>query len=163
MLTQSQDQPKTRDNGLFQSSCPPTSLRACSLGASSSPFGATSFLDPYLPETQRPYEEDMEWSLLKSDRPASLPSPPRTLLSRAPSLTSSSPTGRLGREEVQETRTIRVDYDPITGNKRINQYEILKELGRGCHGKVKLGRDTVTGELVVRLCLISILRIRQSK
>ncbi|KAI0243834.1 hypothetical protein L0F63_007091 [Massospora cicadina] len=58
------------------------------------------------------------------------------------------PTGCLEREEVQETRTIRVDYDPITGNKRINQYEILRELGRGCHGKVKLGRDTVSGELV---------------
>ncbi|KAI9291020.1 kinase-like protein [Neoconidiobolus thromboides FSU 785] len=30
----------------------------------------------------------------------------------------------------------------------LNHYEILKELGRGCHGKVKLGRDTRTQELV---------------
>ncbi|KAJ9061914.1 hypothetical protein DSO57_1015948 [Entomophthora muscae] len=148
MLTQSKDQPKTRDNGLFQSSCPAGSLQSCSLGASTSPFGATGFLDPYLPMAQRSDEEDMDWQPLNMNRPMSLPSPPRTTLSRAPSLTYSSPTGRNGKEEVQETRTIRVDYDPISGNKRINQFEVLKELGRGCHGKVKLGRDTVTGELV---------------
>ncbi|KXN74626.1 kinase-like protein [Conidiobolus coronatus NRRL 28638] len=29
----------------------------------------------------------------------------------------------------------------------INQYEIIRELGRGCHGKVKLGKNVETGQL----------------
>ncbi|KAI8322513.1 Pkinase-domain-containing protein [Martensiomyces pterosporus] len=39
-----------------------------------------------------------------------------------------------------------VDYDPHTGRKMINQYMIIRELGRGTHGKVKLAFDTITGE-----------------
>ena len=41
------------------------------------------------------------------------------------------------------------DYDPTTGNKMINKYMIVRELGRGVHGKVKLCRDTETNELCV--------------
>ena len=41
------------------------------------------------------------------------------------------------------------DYDPATGNKMINKYMIVRELGRGVHGKVKLCRDTETNELCV--------------
>lgn len=36
----------------------------------------------------------------------------------------------------------------MTGNKVINQYEILEELGRGEHGKVKLGRHVTTRQQV---------------
>lgn len=36
----------------------------------------------------------------------------------------------------------------LTGNKLINEYEILDELGRGQHGKVKLGRHLRTGQKV---------------
>lgn len=36
----------------------------------------------------------------------------------------------------------------LTGNKLINEYEILDELGRGEHGKVKLGRHLRTGQKV---------------
>lgn len=36
----------------------------------------------------------------------------------------------------------------LTGNKLINEYEVLDELGRGEHGKVKLGRDLQTGHKV---------------
>jgi len=43
------------------------------------------------------------------------------------------------------------DYDPVTGNKRVNKYMLIKEVGRGVHGKVKLGRDMETGELVVSI------------
>ncbi|KAF9214245.1 hypothetical protein CPC16_000920 [Podila verticillata] len=39
------------------------------------------------------------------------------------------------------------DYHPMTGNKMINKYMIVHELGRGMHGKVKLCRDTQTNEL----------------
>ncbi|KAL4821654.1 kinase-like domain-containing protein [Aspergillus spinulosporus] len=48
----------------------------------------------------------------------------------------------------KETHTAEVDRDSVTGNKVINQYEILSELGRGEHGKVKLGRHVTTGQKV---------------
>ncbi|KAL4959327.1 putative serine/threonine protein kinase [Aspergillus stella-maris] len=48
----------------------------------------------------------------------------------------------------KETHTAAVDRDEITGNKVINQYEILEELGRGEHGKVKLGRHLPAGQKV---------------
>ncbi|EME84457.1 uncharacterized protein MYCFIDRAFT_152681, partial [Pseudocercospora fijiensis CIRAD86] len=41
----------------------------------------------------------------------------------------------------KETHTADVDIDPVSGRKVINNYEIVDELGRGTHGKVKLGRD----------------------
>ncbi|KAJ5611626.1 hypothetical protein N7528_008731 [Penicillium herquei] len=48
----------------------------------------------------------------------------------------------------KETHTAEVDRDLVTGNKLINQYEILEELGRGEHGKVKLGRHVTTKQKV---------------
>lgn len=41
-----------------------------------------------------------------------------------------------------------VDLDSMTGRKLINQYEVIEELGRGVHGKVKLARNLETGESV---------------
>lgn len=46
------------------------------------------------------------------------------------------------------THTAEVDRDLVTGNKVINEYEILAELGRGEHGKVKLGRHVTTRKKV---------------
>lgn len=52
---------------------------------------------------------------------------------------------------VVTTNTIFKDYDPVTGNKIINsKYMIIRELGRGVHGKVKLAQSLDTGGLVVR-------------
>ncbi|KAI1948014.1 hypothetical protein LOZ12_002113 [Ophidiomyces ophidiicola] len=51
-------------------------------------------------------------------------------------------------QEPKETHTVEVDRDLLTGNKLINEYEILGELGRGEHGKVKLGRHMRTGQRV---------------
>ncbi|CAL5867655.1 uncharacterized protein PFLUO_LOCUS1874 [Penicillium psychrofluorescens] len=48
----------------------------------------------------------------------------------------------------KETHIVEVDRDLITGNKVINQYEILEELGRGEHGKVKLCRHVATKQKV---------------
>jgi serine/threonine protein kinase len=45
------------------------------------------------------------------------------------------------RQAPKETHVADVEVDPISGRKIINQYEIMDELGRGVHGKVKLGRD----------------------
>lgn len=41
----------------------------------------------------------------------------------------------------KETHVADVEVDPVSGRKLINHYEIMDELGRGTHGKVKLGRD----------------------
>ncbi|KAL9536964.1 hypothetical protein MBANPS3_012207 [Mucor bainieri] len=49
---------------------------------------------------------------------------------------------------VLTTNTINKEYDPETGNKIINNFMIIKEIGRGMHGKVKLAEDLDTGELV---------------
>jgi serine/threonine protein kinase len=42
---------------------------------------------------------------------------------------------------VNRSNIAEIERDPVTGNKMINDYEVLKELGRGEHGKVKLARD----------------------
>ncbi|KAJ3087888.1 hypothetical protein HK102_010069 [Quaeritorhiza haematococci] len=69
---------------------------------------------------------------------------------------SNSPTPVLSRRSsslaagdgvpVKETHTMVRDYDPQTGNKMINHYMIIREVGRGVHGKVKLCFDVETGE-----------------
>lgn len=54
------------------------------------------------------------------------------------------------RAKVLETSTMVKEYDTETGNKIINDYLILEEIGRGTYGKVKLAQDLRTNELVVR-------------
>ncbi|EPX72072.1 CAMKK/ELM protein kinase Ssp1 [Schizosaccharomyces octosporus yFS286] len=50
--------------------------------------------------------------------------------------------------EVKETKKIKKRFDRFSGRKFINDYEILSEIGRGMHGKVKLGREVNTKELL---------------
>ncbi|TPX09989.1 uncharacterized protein E0L32_008836 [Thyridium curvatum] len=50
--------------------------------------------------------------------------------------------------KVRETHTANVDRDFTTGRKLINQYEVIEEIGRGQHGKVKRARNLETGESV---------------
>ncbi|OCL03337.1 kinase-like protein [Glonium stellatum] len=52
------------------------------------------------------------------------------------------------RQAPKETHIADVDVDPISGRKIINQYEVIDELGRGVHGKVKLGRSLTTNDFV---------------
>lgn len=49
---------------------------------------------------------------------------------------------------VIRTHTAEVERDLQTGNKLINDYEVLEEIGRGEHGKVKLGRHLPTKQPV---------------
>ncbi|SCU87729.1 LAMI_0D07250g1_1 [Lachancea mirantina] len=49
---------------------------------------------------------------------------------------------------VKETNKISLEYDPISKRKVLNTYEIIRELGHGQHGKVKLAKDLVTKQLV---------------
>lgn len=52
---------------------------------------------------------------------------------------------------VKETNHVSIDINPVTGRKILNTYEILKQIGCGQHGKVKLARHNETNELVVSL------------
>lgn len=52
------------------------------------------------------------------------------------------------RQAPKESHVADVSHDPISGRKVVNQYEIIDELGRGVHGKVKLGKDLLTGKYV---------------
>ncbi|CZT20236.1 uncharacterized protein RCC_06093 [Ramularia collo-cygni] len=54
----------------------------------------------------------------------------------------------------KETHVADVDVDPISGRKLINHYEIVDELGRGTHGKVKLGRDLNTESTFVAIKIV---------
>lgn len=52
------------------------------------------------------------------------------------------------RQAPKETHIADVQADPVSGRKIINQYEIIDELGRGMHGKVKLGKELNRGHYV---------------
>ncbi|KAI1844195.1 hypothetical protein JX266_009679 [Neoarthrinium moseri] len=54
----------------------------------------------------------------------------------------------LQNHRVRETNKALVDLDLMTGRKIINQYEVIEEIGRGVHGKVKLARNLENGENV---------------
>lgn len=49
---------------------------------------------------------------------------------------------------VRETNYVMLEYDPLSRRKVLNTYEILREIGRGEHGKVKLAKDLVQNQLV---------------
>ncbi|CAI4217369.1 unnamed protein product [Parascedosporium putredinis] len=48
----------------------------------------------------------------------------------------------------QRTHKANIDSDTTTGRKLINQYEVIEEIGRGMHGKVKLARNIQSGDNV---------------
>ncbi|CAK7270806.1 hypothetical protein SEPCBS57363_004289 [Sporothrix epigloea] len=52
------------------------------------------------------------------------------------------------RQPVRETHTAYVDRDDTTGRKTINEYQVLEEIGRGQHGKVKLAQDSRNSRMV---------------
>ena len=56
------------------------------------------------------------------------------------------------KQRPKETHVADKDIDPISGRKLLNQYEIIDELGRGVHGKVKLGRNLEKGfEVAIKI------------
>ena len=48
----------------------------------------------------------------------------------------------------KETHIVEIEHDVYSGNKFINNYEVVSELGRGEHGKVKLARNVENGHHV---------------
>ena len=76
---------------------------------------------------------------------------PTTILqSRLPNSNKSSffPFKSYTSSPVKETKHVFLEYDPMTRRKVLNTYEILREIGKGEHGKVKLARDLINNELV---------------
>ncbi|GET92747.1 protein kinase, putative [Leishmania tarentolae] len=63
------------------------------------------------------------------------------------SIHSAVSTASLMRPPVHETNQLAVAYDQ-QGNRMINFYRVIANLGRGAYGKVKLGVDTQTGQTV---------------
>lgn len=49
---------------------------------------------------------------------------------------------------VKETNQVYLEYDRVTRRRVLNTYEILLEIGRGEHGKVKLAKDLALNQLV---------------
>ena len=67
----------------------------------------------------------------------------------------SSPFLHIKRSEPPKLTDIAdIDVDPVSGRKIINQYEIIGELGRGTHSKVKLGRDLQTKDSYVAIKIL---------
>ena len=58
---------------------------------------------------------------------------------------NSSKKPHTNQSSIRETKRIVKDVDEL-GNKMVNHFVILKELGRGVHGKVKLCKDANTGK-----------------
>jgi serine/threonine protein kinase len=52
------------------------------------------------------------------------------------------------------THKAKVEQDSITGRKLINQYEIIDEIGRGTHRKVKLARSLEREDYYVAIKII---------
>lgn len=77
-------------------------------------------------------------NLAASSQPTSLTSSPNCPSSPNPA-----------RAPVKETHHVNIEVHPVTGRKLLNTYDVLKEIGRGQHGKVKLAQNIETGELVV--------------
>jgi len=77
-------------------------------------------------------------SLSASRRGRIVPEEMETSEYKAPSL---HPTYHIG---PKESHSLRKDFDAMTGHKLINNYEVLRELGKGTHGKVKLARPLGT-------------------
>ncbi|KAK0704752.1 hypothetical protein B0H67DRAFT_557495 [Lasiosphaeris hirsuta] len=83
------------------------------------------------------------------------PSAPRPTMTFSPQSVSETTTPvispflhPLQSHKVRETHKANVEHDFTTGRKLINSYEIIEELGRGVHGKVKLARNLETLENV---------------
>ena len=57
----------------------------------------------------------------------------------------------LSSPEVVETATATVVADKELGHKLLNQYIVYEQIGKGMHGKVRRGQDSITGEDVVRV------------
>ncbi|KAF9397416.1 hypothetical protein BGX21_008889 [Mortierella sp. AD011] len=89
---------------------------------------------PASPSTNRSSHQRNNTTPMQSPIPSNYgTSPGRSIVSPSP-------------QPVRETHTMKKEYDPMTGNKMINKYMVVRELGRGVHGKVKLCQDVTTNE-----------------
>ncbi|KAK3387467.1 hypothetical protein B0H63DRAFT_521519 [Podospora didyma] len=99
--------------------------------ANSTPVSSPGLFSPSLPRSNM-------------SLPASQPASEST----TPGILNSPYLHPLQTHKIRETHKANVEHDYTTGRKLINHYEIIEELGRGMHGKVKLARNLESGENV---------------
>ncbi|ORX95383.1 kinase-like protein [Basidiobolus meristosporus CBS 931.73] len=117
-------------------------LPAISVNSSALPSSSTS---PKTPKSRLKFHK-APFIFTKSRTRGASKAPTRPNDSNASSGALSSVTTTLDDPHpVVETSKMVVNYDATTGYKVINKYMIIKEIGRGCHGKVKLCQDVETG------------------
>lgn len=99
-----------------------------------------------------PHKKHQSESLPSKSRTSSIASLSSSCSSFSGSTTSKYTTTQCPpspRVPVKETSHISFSTHPVTGRDHLNTYEIIKEIGRGNHGIVNLGRNLETNELVV--------------
>ncbi|KIW67729.1 hypothetical protein PV04_06961 [Phialophora macrospora] len=119
-----------------------------------------------LPAQNQMYNEMSLWTQQTRDRNSGnthgtrtadntpMSSPGLRSANRAPSGSSLNDLDREAhRLPPQTINTVTVGHDLYSGNKIINDYEVIEEIGRGQHGKVKLGRD-LKKDMVVAIKIV---------
>ncbi|KAF0977926.1 hypothetical protein FDP41_003248 [Naegleria fowleri] len=102
----------------------------------------------HAPEKQeRRHSEFSAMDKQKSFEPIASPQPTSMLQVKTAPRRRMSIAGASPSHHVEMTTTAQLGRD-IHGRKTINQYTIIKKLGKGSFGSVKLGRSSKTGELV---------------
>ncbi|GEQ68900.1 hypothetical protein JCM33374_g2569 [Metschnikowia sp. JCM 33374] len=95
----------------------------------------------------RPQEGSMShYSDPRASEMTATPTSTSTIIERVRSTTPWSDSSAAN--HVKETKHVSLEYDPSSKRKVLNTYEILREIGRGEHGKVKLAKNLVNNELV---------------
>jgi [calcium/calmodulin-dependent protein kinase] kinase len=94
----------------------------------------------------KPNKSPLQGAVTADNTPIS--SPGLFALPRSSSATLSEEQQMHHLQKPKETNTVEIEHDVYSGNKFINNYEIVSELGRGEHGKVKLARNMENGHHV---------------
>lgn len=130
---------------------PPSSPRLGSIGSVMSPFSSADSLASLVERQQQskiihPHHQLFGNSEKKPSPLRAGDTTPDHTRQLHPSL--ANPHHMHSSNAVKESSKVSLAYDPVSRKKVLNSYEIIKELGRGEHGKVKLARHLENGELV---------------
>ena len=103
----------------------------------------SSYHDP-LPKIHQPTRSILHRP--SGSAPGLTPRPENSILTPQPPLSPRPESTAI--HHVLETRHIQCHHNIETGNRTINNYEILGDIGSGVHGKVKKAKDCENGQIV---------------